>query len=96
MLRRLKPAPVDRMIASFVVIALTGACGLFESAPVLSALEKIAPYGADAISKLVADRWGADAQIVDPGCFPAADDIADDFGDDDREYVYSVCRAKSE
>lgn len=74
------------------------ACGLFESAPVKSALDIIAPAAADALTKLVTERWGAGAEVdaETAGCFRADNErVAELVGDDDLEYVYAVCRAKA-
>ncbi len=93
MISGLKPA---RFVLS-IVLAL-GGCALLESPPVKSALEVLAPNAVDAITRLVKDRWGSDAEADTDSmaCVPAPSSSADWFGDDDEnDFEYALCRGKA-
>ena len=80
-----------------IVLVLTAMAspGCFPAAKTV--LDLIAPAAIDALTQLVSERWGADAEVDEEtaGCFRAAADVAELVGDDDQEYVYVVCRAKA-
>ena len=81
-----------------VVLVLGGGCALFNSPAAKSALEVIAPNAVDAITKLVKDRWGTDADVDEAttACVPAPPSSSDWFGDDDdEEFEYALCRGKA-
>lgn len=92
MISGLKPA---RFVLS-TVLAL-GGCALLESQPAKSALEVLADDGVDAITRLVKDRWGSDAEADTRtmACVPAPPSSADWWGDDDNEFEYALCRGKA-
>lgn len=85
------------LIMCFGLVAPLG-CDILRSTPVQSALQKLAPKAVEALGNAVVKRWGEEAQVHEgsAGCFPAEDAVADSFGDDDRDFVYIVCRAKAE
>lgn len=62
-----------------------------------TALEVLAPVAVDALTQLVAERWGSNAEVdtETAGCFRAPASVAVLVGDDDLEFVYAVCRAKA-
>lgn len=62
-----------------------------------TALEILAPAAIDALTQLVLERWGSNAEVdkETAGCFRAPASVAVLVGDDDLEYVYTVCRAKA-
>ena len=65
-----------------------------------SALEVIGPAAVDALSQLVLDEYGDDAQLVmeSAGCFPVSElsveALASLVGDDQQDYIYIACRVK--
>lgn len=78
-----------------LLLAFVTGCG---AAPLAFAtLQTLAPTAVDAVTQLVRERWGSDAEVDVPsaGCFEAPDRVADFVGDDDREFVYACCRGKA-
>ena len=73
-------------------------CGCAAVTPAAkTVLEVAAPAIVEALTQLVKERWGDDARVDrnTAGCFRASAGVAELVGDDDREYVYVVCRAKA-
>lgn len=75
----------------FVVGALGMAMVAVACLPVTkTALDVIAPIAADALTDLIAERFGGDTAEDTAGCFP----LPDGFNDDGEGYVYILCRAR--
>ena len=81
-------------LATAALLCIVGAC----TPAAQSALNVIAPLAVDAITMLVRDRWGADAEVdrATAACIPAPPSAADWFGDDDdHDFEYATCRGKA-
>lgn len=77
-----------------LIVAFLAGCGTAPAA--LTALQLIAPSAVDALTQLVKERWGSEAEVdtESMGCFRAPDACADIVGDDYHEFEYACCRAK--
>lgn len=78
-----------------LILAFVPGCGAGPAA--LTALEVIAPSAIDAITDLVKERWGSDAEVDTDslGCYRAPEACAEIVGDDYRDHVYACCRGKA-
>lgn len=89
---------MKRLLLFYVVfVAVAAGCGLLASEGAQNVLREIAPSAVDAITQLVQDRWGADAEVdkSTTTCVVAPPSSPDWFGDDEGEYVYALCRGKA-
>jgi hypothetical protein len=87
---------MHRIALVLVFVCGTG-CGLFGGEAAKSALEVIAPTAVDAITRLVKDRWGSEAEVdIDTAaCVPSPRSDSEWWGDDDDDFVYARCRGKA-
>ncbi len=80
--------------ALLVWLALACSC---DTPAAQTALDVVAPLAVDALTSLVKQRWGSDAEVDVPtaNCVKAPESAADWFGDDDRDFEYITCRGKA-
>lgn len=97
--QKTKGSKMRNMVLVFGMGMISGlglvACG---SPAVRTALDLVtSPAVVDAVTWLVRDRWGSDAEVdVDTvACAESPKSCAFEFGDDYEEFVYLTCRGKA-